>query len=142
MSVREQYQQKLTSAANAIAHIRNGDNIVIPTAVAEPPDLLTALSEQRRNFSDVKVSQILTVRKYGYLDPETVDNVRHIAYFFGAATRPGGKAGWIDYFPSYFFAGIKAASADSDSATRACQERCKVCAKASRGSRNKCGFTG
>ncbi len=102
MSVREQYQQKLTSAANAIAHIRNGDNIVIPTAVAEPPDLLTALSEQRRNFSDVKVSQILTVRKYGYLDPETVDNVRHIAYFFGAATRPGGKAGWIDYFPSYF----------------------------------------
>ncbi len=82
--------------------VRNGDYIIVPTAVAEPPALLTALSEQRRDFRDVKISQILTIRKYGYLDPETVDNVRHVAYFFGGATRAGGQAGWIDYIPSYF----------------------------------------
>ena len=102
MSVKQQYEQKLTSAEDALRIVRNGDYIIVPTAVAEPPSLLTALSEQRRNFHDVKISQILTVRKYRYLDPETVDNVRHVAYFFGGATRAGGQAGWIDYIPSYF----------------------------------------
>ena len=102
MSVKQQYEQKLTSAADAIRIVRTGDYIIVPTAVAEPPALLTALSEQRRDFRDVKISQILTIRKYGYLDPETVDNVRHVAYFFGGATRAGGQAGWIDYIPSYF----------------------------------------
>jgi len=64
--------------------------------------LLTALSEQRRDFQDVKVAQILAVRKFGYIDPETVQHVRHVALFYGAATRAGGQAGWIDFIPNYF----------------------------------------
>jgi acyl-CoA hydrolase len=102
MAIKEQYRQKLMSSDDAMHHVRNGDFIVVPTAVAEPPALLTALSEHRREFRDVKVSQILAVRKHGYLDPETVHNVRHVSYFFSGVTRPGGQTGWIDYYPSYF----------------------------------------
>jgi acyl-CoA hydrolase len=102
MSVQALYQQKRMSASDAIRVLKNGDTIVVPTAVGEPPALLTALSEARRDFRDVKISQILPVRKYAYFDPETVENVRHIAYFFSGATRPGGKEGWIDYIPAYF----------------------------------------
>ncbi len=102
MSVQALYQQKRLSAADAIRVVKNGDTIVVPTAVGEPPALLTALSEARRDFRGVQVSQILPVRKYGYLDPETVEHVRHTAYFFSGVTRPGGQAGWIDYIPSYF----------------------------------------
>jgi acyl-CoA hydrolase len=102
MSVQGLYQQKRMSAADAIRVVRNGDTIVIPTAVGEPPALLTALSEARRDFRGVTVSQILPVRKYGYLDPETVEHVRHSAYFFSGASRPGGQAGWIDFVPAYF----------------------------------------
>ncbi|MDM0048961.1 acetyl-CoA hydrolase/transferase family protein [Variovorax sp. J22R115] len=102
MSPREIYQQRRTSAAEAVRHVRNGDFIVVPTGVGEPPTLLTALSEQRLDFRDVKVGQILALRKYGYIDPATVDHVRHIAYFFGGATREGGQAGWIDFIPNYF----------------------------------------
>jgi antitoxin (DNA-binding transcriptional repressor) of toxin-antitoxin stability system len=69
MSVQSLYQQKRMSAADAVRVVRNGDTIVVPTAVGEPPALLTALSEQRRDFRDVKVSQILPLRKYGYFDP-------------------------------------------------------------------------
>ncbi|MBL8453722.1 MAG: acetyl-CoA hydrolase/transferase family protein, partial [Zoogloea sp.] len=72
------------------------------TAVAEPPALLTALSEHRRDFRDVKVSQILAVRKFGYLDPATAEHVRHTAYFFSGATRPGFREGVVDFTPSYF----------------------------------------
>ena len=102
MSSQSLYQQKRTSAHEAVRLVRNGDFIIVPTGVGEPPALLTALSEQRHDFSDVKVAQILAMRKYDYLDPATVEHVRHVALFFGGASRAGGQAGWIDFIPNYF----------------------------------------
>jgi len=102
MTPQQLYQQKRMAPADAVRLVRNGDTIIVPTGVGEPPALLTALSEQRYDFSDVKVSQILAMRKYGYIDPQTVDHVRHVAFFFGGATRAGGQEGWIDFLPNYF----------------------------------------
>ena len=102
MSVHTQYQQKRMSAADAIGVVTNGDTVVIPTAVGEPPTLLTALSEARRGFRNVRVSQILPVRRYDYFDPETTEHVRHIAYFFSGISRAGGQEGWVDFIPANF----------------------------------------
>jgi acyl-CoA hydrolase len=102
MSIQQQYQRKKMSAADAVRQVEDGDMIIVPTGVGEPPGLLTELSEQRRNFHDVKVAQILALRKYGYFDAETAEHVRHVAFFYGGASRPGGQAGWIDFIPSYF----------------------------------------
>ena len=102
MTVQALYLQKRTSAADAVRHVHNGDTIIVSTGVGEPPTLLTALSEQRRNFQDVKVAQILAVRKYGYFDPETAHHVRHVALFLGPASRAGAQAGWVDFIPNYF----------------------------------------
>ena len=102
MSFQSLYQQKRMTATDAVRLVKNGDVIVVPTGVGEPPTLLTALSEQRREFMGVQVAQILPIRKYGYFDPETADHVRHTAYFFGGASRAGGQAGWIDFVPAYF----------------------------------------
>jgi acyl-CoA hydrolase len=102
MSYQSLYQQKRMPAADAVRFVKNGDTIIVPTAVGEPPALLTALSEQRRDFRDVRIAQILAVRKYGYFDHETVDHIRHEAYFFSGASRAGGQDGWIDYTPAYF----------------------------------------
>lgn len=96
MSFQEQYRQKLRSAADAADEVRNGDTIVVPTGVGEPPALLGALSERRRDLRDVRISQILPLGHYGYFDPETVDHVRHLGYFLGGASRPGAQQGWID----------------------------------------------
>ena len=102
MSVQTLYQQKRMAALDAIRVVKNGDTIIVPTGVGEPPALLTALSDVRREYRGIQISQILPLRKYGYIDPETVENVRHTAYFFGGATRPGGQEGWIDFVPAYF----------------------------------------
>ncbi len=102
MTVQAQYAAKRVTPAEAIRNVHNGDTIVVPTGVAEPPALLNALSEHRRDFRDVKVSQILAVRKFGYLDPSTAEHVRHVAYFFSGASRPGFKEGVGDFYPSYF----------------------------------------
>ncbi len=96
------YQQKRVTPADAVRQVRNGDMVMVPTGVGEPPSLLTALSEQRHDFRDVKVAQILAMRKYAYIDPDTTQHVRHVALFYGGATRAGGQAGWIDFIPNYF----------------------------------------
>ena len=102
MSIDELYRGKRRSAAEAMDCIRSGDRIIVPTGVGEPPALLEALSDRRREWRDVTVSQILAMRKYGYIDRETAEHVRHVAFFFGGATRAGGQEGWIDFAPNYF----------------------------------------
>ncbi len=102
MSVQAQYLKKRVSAADAMRQLRDGDAIVVSTGVGEPPSLLTALSDQRLDFHGIRVSQVLAMRSYAYLDPATVDHVRNVAYFYGGATRAGGQAGWVDFTPNYF----------------------------------------
>jgi acyl-CoA hydrolase len=97
-----QYASKRMSASDAVQQVRDGDFIIVPSGAGEPPTLLTELSEQRRRFRDVKVSQILALRKYGYFDCDTVQHVRHVALFFGGASRAAGQAGWADFIPAYF----------------------------------------
>ena len=98
----EQYTAKRCSAGQALDVLRDGDMILVPTGVGEPPTLLTALSEQRTRFRGVRVAQILAMRKFGYFDQETAAHVRHAALFFGGASRAGGQAGWCDFIPNYF----------------------------------------
>ena len=102
MTVQALYLQKRTTAADAVRHVHNGDTIIVSTGVGEPPTLLTELSTRRHSFQNVKVAQILALRKYAYFDPETVAHVRHVALFYGPASRAGGQAGWVDFTPNYF----------------------------------------
>jgi acyl-CoA hydrolase len=102
MSIQELYLRKRMSADAAVGLVRDGDFIIVPTGVGEPPGLLTALSERRRELHDVKLAQILAMRPYAYIDPDTVEHLRHVALFFGGATRAGGQAGWIDFIPNCF----------------------------------------
>ena len=102
MSFQDLYKNKRGTVDDAISQVKDGDFIVVPTGIAEPPTLLTGLSQRRLSLHDVKVAQILAVRKYGYFDPETSAHVRHVAFFFGAASRAGGQAGWTDFIPCSF----------------------------------------
>jgi len=102
MSVQQIYARKRMSAHDAIRLVHDGDSIVLPTGAGEPVALLTALSECRRDFRDVKVGQLLQFRQFDYIDAATADNVRHVAYFVGAKTREGAQAGWVDILPCHF----------------------------------------
>jgi acyl-CoA hydrolase len=102
VSVKDLYESKLASAGDAVRLVRDGDQVIVPACAGEPPALLAALSDIRRELSSVTVAQVLAARSYGYLDPSTVDHVRHVAMFFGGATRPGGQQGWIDFIPGCF----------------------------------------
>ncbi len=102
MSIQEDYAAKRVLPQEAMNLLKNGDFIVVPTGVGEPPSLLHALSAARRNFRNVKVAQILAMRKYDYFDCDTVEHVQHAAFFFGGASRACGQGGWGDFIPNYF----------------------------------------
>lgn len=102
MSVHEQYRQKRRSAYDALEEVHDGDVIVVPTGAGEPPALLQALSERRRDFRGVCIAQILPQAPYGYFDPETIEHVRHLGYFLGGASRAGAQQGWIDTLANNF----------------------------------------
>lgn len=101
-TAQELYDSKLCSPFDALALLRDGDMIIVPTGVGEPPSLLGALSEQRRRFHGIRVAQILAMRKFGYFDQQTASHVRHASLFFGGASRPSGQGGWCDFIPNYF----------------------------------------
>jgi acyl-CoA hydrolase len=103
MSVRELYRSRIAQPHDAVRRlVRDGDQIVVPTSAGEPPALLTALSECRRQLSNVSVAQMLAGRSYEYLDPRTVDHVRHVSMFFGPASRPAaGKGGSTSFRPIF-----------------------------------------
>lgn len=103
MTAQSRYASIAREAGEALDLVKDGDTIVVPTGVGEPPTILEALSERRRDFRDVTVSQILPLRPYEYIDAETVEHVRHTAYFLGGPTRPGAQNGWVDYYPNCFF---------------------------------------
>lgn len=102
MTFARAYAAKQMSAHDAVGMIHDGDTVVLPTGVGETPALLEALSEQRREFRDVTVSQILPLRTFDYLEPETRGHVRHAALFLGGPTRKGAQDGWIDVRHSNF----------------------------------------
>jgi acyl-CoA hydrolase len=102
MSVQDLYKSKLASPHDAVRLVRDGDQVIVSASAGEPPTLLTALSECRREFRNVTVAQMLAIGKYGYLDPATIEHVRHVSLFYGGASRPGGQEGWIDFIPNCF----------------------------------------
>ena len=102
MTYQAQYNAKRMTAEEAIKQVRNGDFIIVPTGAGEPPVLLTTLSDARRNYKDVKVGSVLPMRKFGYLDPETYENVRQVSFFLGGQSRAGAQQGWVEYIPCNF----------------------------------------
>lgn len=101
-SLKQLYSDKLRTTDEAVKLVRDGDYIVVASGVSEPPAFLNALSEHRREFHGVKVCQVIPRTPVAYFDPETTENILHMAYFLSPVNRKGVQEGWSDYFPNNF----------------------------------------
>ncbi len=102
MFVQAMYDKVRLEPEDAVRLVRDGDTVVVPIGVGEPPALLRALSERRHSLTGVTVSQLLPLRKAGYFDPETTGNIRHSSAFLGGPSRPAVAEGWVDFVPAHF----------------------------------------
>ena len=101
-AVQSLYRSKLVTAAEAATRVRDGDTVLVASAVGEPPTLLQALASRRAELNDVTLSQLLPLSPQAYMDLDSAPHIRHRSLFLSAAVRAGFPAGWADLVPCHF----------------------------------------
>ena len=97
-----QYQNKLTSADDAVKDIPVGAYVYCGLCAGEPPALLEAIGKNAKSYTDVKIMQMLPPRQSSYIKPENAEHVRLSSWFTGSVTRSAVNEGWADYTPQHF----------------------------------------
>jgi itaconate CoA-transferase len=101
-----EYQQKLTTAAKAVAYIAAGSTIVHGMATGEPPALLTAIADRVRagDLKDIKVYSLLPMEHAGrtVLAPDVAAHIQTHCWFVSGAGREGVKCGRTHFVPNEF----------------------------------------
>lgn len=102
MSWREEYKSKLTTAQEAVTHIKSGNRVVIGHACGEPSKLVDAMVANAASYRDVEIVHMVAMGGSVYCKEEYKENFRHNALFVGGSTRKAIMAGRGDYTPAFF----------------------------------------
>lgn len=100
--LKELYSRKLVAAEEAVKAIRSGDNVVLPLGCGEPGSLVDAMARRGAGLEDVKVHQMLPLRKAAYMEPDMRDRFRHVSWFTSGASRQSVNEGLADFMPGHF----------------------------------------
>lgn len=98
---REEYQRKLTTPEDAVKIIKPGYTCASAMGAGEPSALLEAMAV-REDLTDVRIAQVLAMRKMKYLEPDYSGRFRHISWFTSGASRQAVQEGRGDYVPSFY----------------------------------------
>ena len=91
---------KLTTAAEALRHVKSGDHVFVGSACATPRALVAALETLSPAPTDLELLHFLTDRAVALGDdglPQT--RYRHRCFFVGQDLRAAVRAGLADYVP-------------------------------------------
>ena len=99
---REQWRDKLVSAAAAISRIRPGNRVFVGSACGEPQELVRALVASAGHAEDTEVLNVLTMGVAPYTDPKYSDRFRANAFFIGNSVRKAVGQVRADYTPVFF----------------------------------------
>ncbi|MHC5110899.1 MAG: GNAT family N-acetyltransferase [Planctomycetota bacterium] len=97
---RQRYQEKTSTAQQALSTVRPGQRVFIGSGAAEPQTLVDALSS-RTDISDTEIVHILTLGVAAYAEPKFGGRFRHNAYFIGPNVRDAVAEGRADYTPIF-----------------------------------------
>lgn len=94
------YADKITSAEEAVRHVRGGDHVFVGSACATPRSLVAALEAQAFPPSDMVFVHFLTDHAVPHnAQGEAVSHYRHRTFFVGQDIRAAVKQGQADYVP-------------------------------------------
>lgn len=103
MNWKTYYETHLTTAEEAVTHIKSGDRVVVAHACGEPAYLLDAMVANASAYRDVELVHMVAMGKGDYCKPEYAENFRHNAIFVGGSSREAVADGRADFTPSFFF---------------------------------------
>src|SRR4051794_16021982 len=92
---------RIVSAAEAVAGIRDGDQVYLHCAAATPSILLDALVARADELSDVGMIHLHAEGPGPHLRPEMAGHFRHRALFIGPNARAAVNDGRADYVPVF-----------------------------------------
>lgn len=95
------YNNKSTTAAEAVKHIKSGDKIIVQPGCAVPMALTNALVDRKDDLENVEIMHILSVGELPYLQPGMEKHFRHNAFFIGANSRKAVNEGRADFTPIF-----------------------------------------
>lgn len=97
----EEYKRKVTTAAEAVSHIKSGDSVYIQSHAATPVPLIDALVDRADSLKDVEIVHIMTMGSAAYINPEYAKSFRVHALFIGQNVRQAVNEGRADYTPVF-----------------------------------------
>jgi acyl-CoA hydrolase/GNAT superfamily N-acetyltransferase len=101
MNLSQHCPEKVVSAVEAIARIKNGSRIFIGTGCGEPQLLIRAMVKNPK-IQDVMLYQMLSSTLSEYIDdPEFLRRFALKLFFISASMRRAAFEGKIDYIPAY-----------------------------------------
>lgn len=103
MSWKEYYQSHLTTAEEAVTHIKSGDRVVMAHACGEPSYLVDAMVANSAAYHDVEIVHMVAMGKGEYCKPEYAGHFRHNAIFVGGSSRAAVEEGRAEFTPCFFF---------------------------------------
>jgi len=94
------YASQVSTAAQAVRQIRNGDHVFVGTGCAAPRTLLQALETLPVQPADVEMLHFLTIQAFGR-DPEghSTTQLRHRTFFVGTDMQAAMQQGRVEYVP-------------------------------------------
>ncbi len=77
-------------------------DIVFPLTNGEPNRLLDIMEAHQDKLSEVKIHQLLPLKKRAYMANETAAHLKHVSYFLSGANRAEFHQGMTDLMPNNF----------------------------------------
>lgn len=102
MSWKELYKSRLTTAEEAIKHVKSGDRVLITHATGESVLLSDALVANADAYENVEIVHMVAMGKGEYCQPKYEKNFRHSSLFLGGCTRKAVAEGRGDFTPIFF----------------------------------------
>jgi len=102
MSWKELYKSKLTTAGEAVTHIKSGDRVVVGHASGSPEVLLAAMMDNRNAYEDVEIVHMVSMGPSEYCVAENAPHFIHNSLFAGATTRKAIHDGRAVFTASHF----------------------------------------
>jgi 4-hydroxybutyrate CoA-transferase len=95
------YQEKVTSAAEALSVVQSGSRVYIGGGAGVPSQLIEALVNRAPELHDVELTHILTYADAPYAAERYKNHFRINALFIGGNVRRAVAGGWADFTPIF-----------------------------------------
>ena len=89
-------------AADVLAHVPAGADVILPMANGEPIALVDVLEGNHARLTDVRLHQMHALHERPYIHGAYAPHLRHVSYFLSHATREAYRNGTCDLVPNHF----------------------------------------